>query len=97
MAVELFHIGFGIQTDDHYILSWDYANGQITNFNWSGKLLRLTDVDIAVNLVGEVFTVSADFTVGQSGSVELQFNKNVAVTFADTASETFQDPWERLH
>lgn len=89
-AVEILHIGLGLQTDDHYILSWDYVNGQISNFNWSGKLLRLTNVDIAVNLAGEVFTVSAEFTVGQAGSVELQFNKNVAVTFADAQSESFK-------
>jgi hypothetical protein len=89
-GVELFHIGFGIQTDDQYIISWDYINGQITNFNWSGRLLRLTDVDIAVNIAGDVFTVSADITVGQAGAVELQFNKAVAVTFVDTASESFK-------
>lgn len=89
-AVELLHIGFGIQTDDHFILSWDYANGHISNFSWSGKLLRLTNVDIAMNLVGEVFTIGADFTVGQTGTVELQFNKNVVVTFADAQSETFK-------
>jgi hypothetical protein len=86
----LLRIGFGIQTDDHFLLSWDYINGQISNFTWSGKLFRLTDVDIAVNLVGEVFTVSADLTVGQGGSVELQFNKDVDVTFADTATATFK-------
>ena len=89
-GVELFHIGFGIQTDDQYIISWDYLNGQIKNFNWSGKLLRLTDVDIAVNLAGDVFTVSADITIGEAGAVELQFNKAVAVTFVDTASESFK-------
>ena len=89
-GVELFHIGFGIQTDDQYLISWDYLNGQITNFNWSGKLLRLTDVDIAVNLAGDVFTVSADITIGEAGAVELQFNKAVAVTFVDTASESFK-------
>jgi hypothetical protein len=87
---ELFHLGFGIQTDDHYIISWDYLNGQISNFEWSGKLLRLTDVDIGVNLQGELFTVNADIDVGQSGSVELQFNKAVQVTFVDAASETFK-------
>jgi hypothetical protein len=89
-GVELFHIGFGIQTDDQYIISWDYLNGQITNFNWSGKLLRLTDVDIAVNLAGDVFTVNADITIGEAGAVELQFNKAVAVTFIDTTSESFK-------
>ena len=89
-SVELLNIGFGIQTDDHFILSWDYINGHISNFNWSGRLLRLSDVNIAVNLVGDVFTVSADYTVGQAGSIELQFNKDVAVTFADTASDTFK-------
>ncbi len=89
-SVELFHLGFGIQTDDQYIISWDYVNGQITNFEWSGRLLRLTDVDIGVNLAGELFTVSADIDIGQSGTMELQFNKAVAVTFVDTASETFK-------
>jgi hypothetical protein len=89
-TVELLHIGFGIQTDDHFILSWDYINGHISNFNWSGKLLLLTDVDIAVNLVGDVFTVNADLNVGQGGSVELQFNKDVNVTFVDTATDTFK-------
>ena len=89
-GIELFHIGVGIKTDDHYVISWDYINGLITNFQWSGKLFRLTDVDIRVNLAGEMFTVSADIDVGQSGSIELQFNKAVAVTFADTASQTFK-------
>ncbi len=89
-GVELFHLGFGIKTDDHYIISWDYINGQITNFQWSGKLLKLTDVDIGVNLAGEFFTVSADIDVGESGTVELQFNKAVSVTFVDAASETFK-------
>lgn len=88
-GVELLRLGFGIQTDDHYILSWDYANGQISNFSWSGKLLRLTNVDIAVNLIGDLFTVSADVSIGQSGAVELQFNKKVVVTFADAQSDTF--------
>jgi len=88
-GVELLHLGFGIQTDDHYMLSWDYSNGQISNFSWSGKLLRLTNVDIAVNLNGDVFNVSADLAVGQAGAIELQFNKNVVVTFADTQTDTF--------
>jgi hypothetical protein len=89
-GVELLRLGFGIQTDDHYILSWDYANGQISNFSWSGKLLRLTNVDIAVDLIGDVFTLSADLTIGETGAVELQFNKNVDVTFADAQTDAFQ-------
>lgn len=88
--VELFHLGFGIQTDDHYILSWDYINGQISNFSWSGKLLRLTNVSIGANLAGELFTISADINVGEAGTVELEFNKPVAVTFIDTAGENFK-------
>ena len=88
-GTELFHLGFGIQTDDEYVMSWDYLNGQISNFEWSGRLLQLTDVDIGVNLAGELFTISADIDVGQAGSIELQFNKAVAVTFVDTATQTF--------
>jgi hypothetical protein len=89
-GTELFHLGFGIQTDDHYIISWDYQNGHISNFQWSGKLLRLIDVDIGVNLAGDVFTISADIDVGQSGSMELQFNKAVAVTFVNAATPSFK-------
>lgn len=89
-GTELFHIGFGLQTDDHYIISWDYLNGQISNFQWSGRLLRLTDVDIGVNLDGELFSISADIDVGESGSIELQFNKAVTVNFVNTASDTFK-------
>jgi len=88
--VELFHIGLRVQTEDHFILSWDYVNGQITNFDWSGKILKLSEVDIAVNLVGDVFTISAGFSVGSAGFVELEFNKDVAVTFFDTASDRFK-------
>jgi hypothetical protein len=87
---ELFHIGFGIQTDDHYIISWDYLSGQISNFQWSGRLLRLTDVDIGVNLAGEMFTISADIDVGDSGAVELQFNKAVEVNFVNAATDSFR-------
>jgi hypothetical protein len=89
-SVPLLQIGFGIQTDDHFILSWDYINGKISNFTWSGKLIHLSDVDIAVNLAGDVFTVNANLTVGQEGSIELQFNKDVAVTFVNSASTTFK-------
>ncbi|MBN1860514.1 MAG: hypothetical protein JW840_03535 [Candidatus Thermoplasmatota archaeon] len=89
-SVQLLQLGFGIQTDDHFLLSWDYINGHISNFTWSGKLFRLTDVNIAVNLAGEVFTVSADLSVGEGGSVELQFNKDVSVTFVDAMSDTFK-------
>lgn len=89
-TVELLRIGVTLQTEDHFVLSWDYVNGHIENFDWSGKLLRLSGVDIAVNLVGDIFTINADFTVGASGSVELQFNKDVAVTFLDTESQQFK-------
>ena len=89
-TVELLRIGLGIQTNDHFILSWDYVNGKISNFNWSGKLLHLSDVDVALNLAGEVFTLDANLSVGQGGNVELQFNKDVTVTFIDTASDVFK-------
>jgi hypothetical protein len=89
-GVELLHIGIRIQTDDHFILSWDYVNGHITNFDWSGKIFKLSEVDIAVNLVGDVFTISADLTVGSAGSVELQFNKDVEVNFLNSASPSFK-------
>jgi hypothetical protein len=63
-GIELFHIGFGIKTENRFIISFDYVNGHITNFQWSGRLFKLTNVDIRVNLAGEVFTVSADINVG---------------------------------
>lgn len=90
-GVELLHLGFGIQAEDHFAVTWDYLNGHISNFSWSGRVLQLNGVDIAVNLVGDVFTISADLSIGSSsGAVQMQFNKNVEVTFADTATDAFQ-------
>jgi hypothetical protein len=50
----------------------------------------LTNVDIAVNLTGDLFSVNADVSVGQSGSVDLQFNKHVVVNFADAQTDAFK-------
>ncbi|MBN1280419.1 MAG: hypothetical protein JXA00_02090 [Candidatus Thermoplasmatota archaeon] len=89
-GMELFHLGFGLQTTDHFILSWDYVNGVIENFEWSGKILQLSEVDIAANLIGEVFSISANVTIGQSGSLELSVNQPVEMQFVNAETETFK-------
>lgn len=89
-SVEILSIGIGIQTEDHFYLSWDYEGGQISNFDWSGRILRLSDVDISVNLAGDVFSIDADLSVGEEGALELSLNKEAAVTFVDSESDHFK-------
>lgn len=86
----LLQLGFGIKTDDHFYVSFDYNNGAISNFQWSGKILKLTNVNIQVNLIGEIFTIDADLNLGISGALELGFNKAVTVTFLNTATSSFK-------
>jgi hypothetical protein len=89
-GVELLHLGVGIQAEDYFAVSWDYENGHISNFSWSGKILQLNQVDIAVNLEGDAFTIAVDLNVGSSGLIQMQFNKDVSVTFADMTSDLFK-------
>jgi len=87
---ELLSIGIGIQTEDHFALSWEYDEGVISAFDWSGRILKLSNVDIAVNLQGELFTVAADFHAGEQGDLELSLNKETEVTFLDSESDHFK-------
>ena len=89
-SVEILSIGIGIQTEDNFYISWDNNDGIISNFEWSGRILQLSDVDIAVNLDGEIFSINADITLGETGALNIGFNKDVTVTFVDTESERFK-------
>lgn len=88
--VEVLYIEFdGIATDDLKI-SWDYDSGKITNFQWSGKITKLIDLYASVEYQGVSFDISGSWTLGKSGSFEIELNKEVDVTFVDIASDKFK-------
>ena len=89
-SVELLSFGIGIQTEDNFCLSWDNNGGAISNFEWSGRILSLSGVDILVNRDGDIFSIDADLQVGDEGIFEIELNKDVMVTFADSQSERFK-------
>ena len=89
-GIELLSLSFGIQTEDNIHISWDNDNGVISNFEWSGKLLSVQDLDLSVHLPGDIMTLNADFDIGDSGAIELELNKPVEVNFVDIETNRFK-------
>jgi hypothetical protein len=87
---DLLRISLGLQTSDHLCLSWDNVGGQIQNFQWSGQILQLTSLSIAVDLPGDLLTIQGSWQMGAGGAVDLAINKPVLVTFADVQTPRFQ-------
>ena len=87
---DIIALTIGIETSDHFSLSWDTTNGQIQNFQWSGRLLHLSSLSLAVDLAGSLFTVQGTWQMGGGGSVDLQLNKPVSITFVNVQTPQFQ-------
>ncbi len=87
---EILRVGLGIQAADQFRVSWDRIDGQIRNVVWSGRIFSLEDLDIVVNLTGDVFRITADLSIGENGMLQLMVNRNVEVTFADTSTPVFK-------
>ncbi len=62
--------------------------------NWSGRLLRLTDVDIGVNLAGDVFTVSADIDCWTIRSGRTPVQQSGRSNLREHRNSIIQDPGE---
>jgi hypothetical protein len=88
-SVEIFSLGVGLKTEDHFWLSWDNIGGVISNFEWSGKILTLSSLDVAVNLEGDLFAIDGNWHVGESGDLSLAVNKDVTVNFVDIQTNRF--------
>lgn len=86
----LLSLGIGIQTNDHIHLGWDNNNGLISNFEWSGNILKLADLTLAVNLPGDLMTINAAFNVGEQGALQLELNKPVDVQFVNVETSRFK-------
>ena len=83
----LLSFGIGIETSDHFYLSWDNDGEQITNFEWSGRILSISNLDVAVYLPGDTLTIGGSWTVGESGSFSIELNKPVTITFVDIETD----------
>lgn len=88
-TVPLLQFGIGLSTQDHFALSWDNNAGVISNFQWSGKILSLSSLDLSVNLPGDTLTLQGTWHIGESGLMSIEINKPVAITFVDVATPRF--------
>lgn len=86
----ILNVSIGLQTDNHFQVSWDNINGTIKNFQWSGHLIKLTNLALAVDLPGDLLTIQGAWQMGSGGTVDLTINKPVTVTFADVQTPRFQ-------
>jgi hypothetical protein len=89
-GIDLLSLSFGIETEDNIHISWDNNNGVISNFEWSGKLLNLQNLDLVVHLPGDIMTLTADFDIGETGALELELNKPVDVQFINVDTHRFK-------
>jgi len=89
-SYELLSLGIGIQTEDHFFVSWENNGGQISNFEWSGRVLSLSSLDLSVHLPGDLFTISGTWNIGESGAFNIEINKPVIITFVDVESDRFK-------
>jgi hypothetical protein len=89
-SLVILNISLGLKTDNHLLLSWDNVGGQIQNFQWSGRILQLSSLSLAVDLPGSLLTIQGSWQMGDGGSVHLAINKPVLVTFADVQTPRFQ-------
>ena len=89
-SVEIFSLTVEVSTQENFGIEWDYDNGQISNFEWSGKLLRLSGLEISVNHPNGDFNINADVTFGEAGVFEISLNRNTAVNFVNAQTNTFK-------
>ncbi len=89
-SVELLSFGIGLETENDFRLSWDNDGGVISNFEWSGKIRKLSNLDVSVNLPGDILTISGSWTVSEAGQLNLALNQPVDITFVDFETNRFK-------
>lgn len=89
-GVELLRLGMGLETEDNFKLSWDNEGGQISNFEWTGRVRQLSNLDVAVHLPGDVLEIQGSWTVSESGEFSIGFNQPVDVTFVDWETDRYK-------
>jgi hypothetical protein len=79
----------GIATDNLH-LSWNYDDaGKVKDFEWRGKVTKILDFSASVIFEDISLDITGSWTLGQSGSFDLEFSLPVEVTFVDITSEQF--------
>jgi len=83
-------LGLSIAVTDQFYVSWDYESGHISNFEWSGKILRIDGLAISVDIAGDVFSVEGDCELGEDGHFVISVNKDVTINFLGIERERFK-------
>ncbi len=89
-STEILSLGIGVKTEDNFHISWDNNDGVISNFEWEGKILKLSELELSMHLPGDVLTLDAEWDLlDQNGLFSLATNKDLDITFADLQSDRF--------
>ena len=74
---EVLHVELGGLTTDNFVMSFDAVNGQIQNLGWSGEITKLINLEISINYQNLNFNIVGSWTLGESGSFDIEMNKAV--------------------
>ncbi len=61
----------------NFLLSFDSSGGAVTNFKFSGKIIKLTNIIVNVNYQGFNFGISGTWILGEAGSFLIEASKTV--------------------
>jgi len=87
---EVLHVGIGTMETDDLALSWDFVGSSVTNFDWTGRLFRLLNIDISVDYQGTSFDIQGDWSLLESGRFDITLNKDVEIEFVDFENDQFK-------
>ena len=61
----------------NFLLSFNSSGGAVSNFKFSGKIIKLTNIIVNVNYQGFNFGISGTWTLGETGSFLIEASKIV--------------------
>lgn len=80
LSSRILHVKLGGLATDNFLMSFDYVNGQIQNYGWSGKITKLIDLDVLINYQSLNFNIIGSWTLGEAGSFNIELNKAVELS-----------------
>lgn len=78
-----------IATND-LLIGFNNDNGEISNFQWSGKISKFINLKITIDYQSLDFNIKGTWELGEGGSFLIELNTPVEVTFVDIETPTFK-------
>jgi hypothetical protein len=87
---EVLFVGVEAIATENFQISFNYVDGHMENLAWSGGITELFDLVISLSYQGADFNIAGSWTIGESGSFQIELNEAVEVTFADIMTNEFK-------